>query len=100
MRNRDWVVLCFIYYTPSVHGVSKKFGESDQETKETNKFSSLQLKIVAISYNTGLTKFAQLPETISKGLLWNRSQNCCHTIFDGIHVHKTCTFDGRLQDDK
>ncbi|KAJ4428786.1 hypothetical protein ANN_25779 [Periplaneta americana] len=30
-------------------------------------------------------------ETISKGLLWNRSQNGCHTIFDGIHVRKTYT---------
>ena len=39
----------------------------------------------------------QLPETISKGLLWNWSQNGCHTIFDGIHVRKTCTFDSRLQ---
>ena len=29
--------------------------------------------------------------------MWNRSQNGCHKIFGGIHVRKTCTFDGRLQ---
>ena len=83
-----------------IHGVSKKFSESYQktnETKYTNKFSLLIFKIVAICYNTHLTTFIQLPETISKGLMWNRSQNGCHTIFDGIHVHKTCTFDGCFQ---
>ena len=51
---------------------------------------------LSTGYNTRLTTFAQLPETISKVLLWNRSQNSCHTIFDGIHVRRTCTFDGRL----
>ena len=41
--------------------------------------------------------FVQLPETVSKSLLWSQLQNGCHTIFDGIHDHKTCTFDGHLQ---
>ena len=80
--------------------VCKKFGESYQKTnktKYTNKFSLLPFKIVAICYNTRLTTFIQLPETISNGLLWNRSQNSCHMIFDGIHVRKTCTSDGCLQ---
>ena len=80
--------------------MSKNFGESyrkTNKTKYTNKFSSLSFKIVAIRYNTRSTTFVQLPETIRKGLLWNRSQNGCHTIFNGIHVRKTCTFDGRLQ---
>ena len=61
------------------------------------KFSLLPFKIIAIRYNTHLTTFIQLPETISKGLLWNRSQNDCHAIFDGIHVRKTWSFDGHLQ---
>ena len=67
-----------------------------QITKDTNKFSLLSFQIVAIRYNTYLSMFVQLPKTISKGLLWNRSQNNCHTIFDGIDVRKTCIFDGRL----
>ena len=51
-----------------VQGVSKKLGESYQEkkTKDTNKFSLLPFKIVAIRYNTRLTTFVQLPETINK----------------------------------
>ena len=56
--------------------MSKKFGESYQKTnktKGTNKFSLLPFKIVAIRYNRRLTTFVQLPETISKSLLWNRS---------------------------
>ena len=79
--------------------MSKKFSESYQKTnktKDTNKFSSLPFKIVAICYNTHLITFAQLPETISKSLLWNRLQNGCHMIFDGIHICKTCTFNGCL----
>lgn len=36
-------------------------------------------------------------ETISKGLLWNQSQNGCHMIFDNIYVCKTFTFHGCLQ---
>ena len=56
----------------------------------------MSFKIVAIRYNTRLTTFVQLPETISKGLLWNRTQNGSYTMFDGIHVRKTCTFDGRF----
>ena len=55
-----------------IHGVSKKFVESYHKTKDTNKFSLLPFKIVAFSYNIRLTKFVQLPETISKGILWNR----------------------------
>ena len=86
-----------------VHGVSKKLSESYQKTnktKDTNKFSLLPFKIVAIRYNTRLTMFVQLPETISKGLLWNRSLNGCHTICDGIYVRKTRTFDDRLKAEK
>ena len=52
-----------------IHGVSKKFGESYQKTnktKDTNKFSLLPFKTVAIRYNTRLTTFVQFPETISK----------------------------------
>ena len=57
----------------NIHSVSKKFSES-----------LLPLKIVAIHCNTRLTTFVQLPETISKGLLWNQSQKGYHMIFDGI----------------
>ena len=87
----------FVWHYHYKHSVSKKFGESYQKTTDTNKCSLLPFKIVAIRYNTCLTTFVQLPETISKGLLWNRSQNCCHTTFDGIRVCETFTFDGRLQ---
>ena len=83
-----------------LHGLFKNFGEFYQKTNKTkdiNKFSLLLFKIVAIRYNTGLTMFVQLLETISKDLLWNQSQNGCHMIFDGIHVLKTCTPDGCLQ---
>ena len=83
--------------------MSKKFGVSYQKTsktKYTNKLSLLPFGLVAICYNSRLTTFVQLPETISKGLLWNRSQKGCHTIFYGIHVSKTCTFDGCLQKGK
>ena len=80
-----------------LHSISKKFGESYQNTKDTNKFSLLRLKIVTILYNKCLTTFLQLPETISKSLLWNQSQNGCHMIFDGIHICKMCTFSGHLQ---
>ena len=57
----------------------------------------MYFEIVAIPYNTCLTTFAQLPKKISKCLLWNRSQSSCQSNFDGIHVPKACTFDGRLQ---
>ena len=83
-----------------MHGVSKKFGESYQKTnktKVTNKFSLLPFKTVAIRFNTRLTTILQFPETTSKSLPWNRSQNDCHTIFHGSHVPKMRTFDGRLQ---
>ena len=82
--------------TNRLHGVSKKIGESyhkTNKTKDTNKLSLLLFKIVAMHYNTRLTTFVQLLQTI----MWNRSQNGCHTNSDGIHVFKTCTFDGRLQ---
>ena len=57
----------------------------------------MPFKIVAIRYKTCLTMFIQLPETIGESLLWNLSQYSYHTIYDGIHVRKTCTFDGLLQ---
>ena len=60
----------------------------------------MPFKTVAVRYNTRLTIFVQLPEIFNKCLLWNRSQNGCHSIFDGIHVRKTCTFDGHLQSGK
>ena len=68
-----------------------------KKTKYTNKFSLLPLKIVTIRYNTRFSMLVQLPKTVSNDLLWNRSQNGRHTVFVGIHVRKTCTFDGRLQ---
>ena len=64
-----------------------------QTKQKIQTFSLLPFKIVVIRYNTRLTTFVQLPETISKGLLLNRSQNGCHSIFDGIHFRKTCTFE-------
>ena len=101
--NVKWEVVIFIIQRLDIQGVSKKFGESYHKinkTKETNKFPLLSFKIVAIRYNTRLRTFVQLPETIGKGLLWNVSQNGCHTIFDGIHVRKTCTLDSRLHAEK
>ena len=95
--SRKWSCKWFHTY---IHGMSKKFAECYQktnETKDTNKFSLLSFKIVVIRYNTRLTTFVQIPNTISKGFLWNRSQNGCHTIFDGFHVCKPRTFDVRLQ---
>ena len=80
-------------YQISIHESYQK----TNKTKDTNKFYLLPFKIVAIRYNTRLTTVVQLPEIISKGLLWNPSQNGCHAIFDGIHVRKTCIFDGHLQ---
>ena len=52
-----------------LHGVSKKFGKSYQKTnntKDTNKFSLLPFKIVAIRHNTRLTTFVQLPKQSAK----------------------------------
>ena len=80
--------------------MSKNFSESYDKTnkaKDTNKSSLLPFIVVAILFNTRLTKFVRLPETISKGLLCSRLQNGYHTLFDGIYIRKTHTFDGRLQ---
>ena len=79
------IPLFFKCYQYSLHDMSKKFGESYQKTnktKDTNTFSLLLFKIVAIRNNTRLTTSVQLSETISKGLLRNRSQNGCHMIFE------------------
>ena len=54
----------------SVHPMRKQ-----TNTKDTSKFSLLSFKIDAIRYNTLLTTSLQLPETIRKSPLWNRSQN-------------------------
>ena len=67
----------------------RKCRNTTNKTKDTNKFSLLLFKIAVICYNTRLTTIVHLPETISKGLLWNLSQNDCHTIFDGSHVRKS-----------
>jgi hypothetical protein len=51
--------------------VSKTFGEWYQKTnktEDTNKFTLLALKIIAILHNTRLAKFIKLLETVSKGL--------------------------------
>ena len=83
-----------------IHGVSKKvrwIPSNNKQNKRHIQIFLLPFRIVAIRYNTRLTKFVQIPETISKGPLWNQSQKGFHTIFEGIHVRKTCTFDGRLQ---
>jgi hypothetical protein len=63
--------------------VSKTFGEWYQKTnktEDTNKLTLLAFKIIAILHNTLLTTFIQLLETVSKGLIRNRSQNLCHTF--------------------
>jgi hypothetical protein len=68
-----------------VCGVSKTFGEWYQKTnkkEDTNKFTLLAYKIIAILYNTLLATFIKLLETVSKGLFRNRSQNSCHTFRD------------------
>ena len=77
-------VYLYVRFYGMLNGMSEKFGQSYQKTsktKDTNKFSLFPFKIVAIRYNTRLITFAQLPQTISKDLLWNRSLNDCHTIF-------------------
>jgi hypothetical protein len=65
-----------------LRGVSKRFGEWYQKTnkiEDTNKFTLLVFKIIAILHNTLLATFIKLLETVSKGVFRNRSQNCCHT---------------------
>ena len=62
--------MIFENHNSDLHGVSKKFCESypiTNKIKDTNKFSLLPFKTVAICYNTRLTTFVQLPETISNG---------------------------------
>jgi hypothetical protein len=56
--------------------VSKKFGEWYQKTnktEDTNKLTSLAFKKIAILHSTLLATFIKLLETVSKGLLRNRS---------------------------
>jgi hypothetical protein len=66
-------------------GVSKTFGEWYQKTnrtEDTNKLTLLAFKRIAILHNTRLATFITLLETVSKGLVRNRSQNSCHTFLD------------------
>lgn len=49
-------------------------------------------RTITICYNTRLTTFIQLVETVRKVILGNRSQTVCHTILDGCNVHKMCFF--------
>jgi hypothetical protein len=52
------------------------FGEWYQKTnktEDTNKSTVLAFKIIAILYNTWLATFIKLLETVSKGLLRNRT---------------------------
>jgi hypothetical protein len=54
------------------------FGESYQKTnktEDTKKLTLLAFKIIAILHNTRLATLIKLLETVSKGLLRNRSQN-------------------------
>jgi hypothetical protein len=56
-----------------IRGVSKTLGEWYQKTnkiEDTNKLTLLAFKVIAILHNTLLAKFIKLPETLSKGLLW------------------------------
>jgi hypothetical protein len=83
-----------------LRGVSKKFGEWYQKTnktEDTNKFTSLTFKIIAILHNTLLAMFIKLPETESTGLFRNLLQNRCHTFLDCRHFCKTCAFHDALQ---
>jgi hypothetical protein len=57
----------------------------------------LAFKIIAILHNKLLAMFIKLLETVSKGVLRNRSQNHCHTFLDCRHICKTCTFHYALQ---
>jgi hypothetical protein len=62
----------------SISGVSKRFNEWYQKTnkiEDTNKLNLLALKIVATLHNTLLAMSIKLLETVSKGLIRNRSQN-------------------------
>jgi hypothetical protein len=61
------------------------FGEWYQKTnktEDTNKITLLAFKIIAILHNTLLATFIKLLETVSKGLVRNRSQNHYHTFLD------------------
>jgi hypothetical protein len=72
-------------------GVSKKFGEWYQKankTEDTNKLTLLTFRIIAILHNTRLATFIKLPETVSKGLFRNRSQNSCQTLV----LHLCCCY--------
>jgi hypothetical protein len=58
-------------------GVSKTFREWYQKTnktKDTNKLTLLAFKIIIILHNTLLATFIKLLETVSKGLVRNRSR--------------------------
>jgi hypothetical protein len=101
-RAFTWISLCFVDFfntllnkTPwdqrsltlsqlmlYIRSVSKTFGEWYQKTnktEDTNKLTLLAFKIIAILYNTWLATFIKLLETVSKGLVRNRSQNSCQT---------------------
>jgi hypothetical protein len=53
--------------------------ENKKKTEDTNKLTLLVFKIIAILHNTLLAKIIQFLETVSKGLVRNRSQNRCQT---------------------
>jgi hypothetical protein len=57
-------------------------GTRKQTKQDTNKFTLLAFKIIAILHNTLLATFIKLLETVSKGLFRNRSQNRCHTFLE------------------
>jgi hypothetical protein len=64
--------------------VSKMFGEWYQKTnktEDTNELTILEFKIIDILHNTRLATFVKLLETVSKGLIRNRSQNLAVNTF-------------------
>jgi hypothetical protein len=77
----------------------------ENKTEETNKFTLL---VFLISNFIGLQNnhhpsqhtvgnVQKLPETVSKGLFRNRSQNRCSTFLDCYRVCKTCAIHDALQ---
>jgi hypothetical protein len=67
-----------------IRDVTKRFGEWYQKTnktEDTNKLTLLAFKIITILHNTLLVTFIKLLKTVSKGLIRNRWQNCCHSLW-------------------
>lgn len=72
--------------------MSKKFDEWCQKTSQNQIYK--QIFFIALQNSRPpLQHIFDNVRTASgnyqQGPLWNRSQNSCHTIFRGIHVHKT-----------